>query len=143
MRTFILCSALLLFSQIMLAQTDIAYLIDQKASTPSKEQAEPKKNLDLFLAHNLQATNTLRQHFLRKIRYPEILQQYGFEGAGMIEVSISGYGKIEDISIVQSISPLFDQAIMEAMESLDYVMAKGQKYEGWRKIRIPVSFSMR
>ena len=143
MKSFILFVATLFVSSLVYAQADVAYL--GKGKTPSKQGvfANRQVNPDLFFEHNYQAMLALRNHFSKNIRYPETLQRYGMEGSAMVEIRISEWGRVEQVKVLKGSSPAFDEAIMAALDSLDYVFAEGQKYRGWRKMQLPVVFSMR
>lgn len=143
MKSFIISLALILSTQLINAQSEIAYQVGDKVIAPGMEYIGLKKNTDHSEEQSRLAMQTLRNHLLENIEYPEIMLQYSFEGSGLVEVKVSESGMIAEIRIIKSISPLFDQAIMDAMESLEYVSAKGQKYEGRRKMQLPVIFSIR
>ena len=143
MKTIFLSLILLLVSPLVYAQSNVALLGKNKTAAKERAFTKSKANPDRFFEHNRRAMLALRRHFSEHIEYPEIMQQYGVEGTAVVEVRISEWGRVEEAKVLKGISPLFDEAIMDAMESLDYVYAKGRKYLGWRKMQLPVVFSLR
>ncbi len=98
---------------------------------------------DYSVEHSRSAITWLKDHFAKNIEFPEIMIAYGIEGTVVLEVSISEYGKIQQARIVKSPSPIFDNAVWEAMKSIDAIDIRGDKYEGAKKIHIPILFSLK
>lgn len=143
MKSLIISLALILSVQLSYAQSELAYHVGNEVISTETKYTGLDKNIDHPVEQSRLAMQTLRKHLIANIEYPEIMMQYGFEGSVVVEVKISDSGMIEKTKIVKSISPLFDKAIIDAMESLDYALAQGQKYQGKKIMQLPISFSIR
>ncbi len=92
--------------------------------------------------HSQSAIAQLRKHIAKNIQYPDVMFEYGIEGTAVLEVTISDNGKIQESKIVRSISPAFDAAIVNTMESINSINIKEKKYEGANKVHVPIKFSI-
>ncbi len=143
MKSLTVFLVLMLFALSTYAQSTIAYHPGNKKGVSDAVYVEAEKGINFSAQHTQSAMQKMRKHLLDNIEYPEVMQQYGFEGTGVVEVKVAESGALEEVKIIKSVSPFFDRAILGALESLHSVVAKGQRYEGHRKMQLPVIFSIR
>ncbi len=91
--------------------------------------------------HNQLAFNQIRNHIITQVLYPDRATNYDVEGQLVIEVNLDRSGKIKNTYVVQSLSPLFDQAVVDAVEEIGQVQLNSSNYLGERTLQIPVRFT--
>ncbi len=84
----------------------------------------------------------LSAHLSENLEYPESLSEYGLEGTIIVEVRLSDQGEITQVLISKSLHPKIDAVVQQTMESLHTIKVNNNTYEGVKKIRIPVAYSL-
>lgn len=142
MKPLTIVFALLLTTQFISAQSEIAYQATNEEIRLETKVVNLSSMTVVSREHSRLALQTLRSYLQQNLEYPEVMQQYLIEGTGVIEVAILKSGKLDEVRIVKSISPLFDQAILETLERLKVVFSEEQQYLGSKYIQLPVVFSI-
>jgi len=134
----------MLSTQLNYAQSEIAQYERPGKMLARNTSTQKEKSINNYFEQSQAAMQRLRKHILANIEYPELMESYGIEDSVVIEVTVSDAGKIEERKILKSISQLFDKAVLDALQSLDFVIdVKNKKYQGARKLHLSINFSLR
>jgi serine/threonine-protein kinase len=93
---------------------------------------------------NLSDPDVVRPKTVKRVpaKYPEIAKKQKVEGAVMMNVLITETGKIGDVKVVSSASPLLDQAAIDAVRQWVFEPAtkKGVKVKVWLPIQLSFKY---
>lgn len=117
--------------------------IENTATTEDDLHERIAQRNALFKTQNEQAQRVLVQYLVGHTQYPESLRQTLPEGRVTIAVQLNKQGQIINYTIVESLDSAFDRELSRVMEEAPAVINPGQTYIGFKKIIIPIDFSVR
>ncbi len=88
-------------------------------------------------------TREIQTYFKEQLNYSETMKENCMEGEVLVQVNISEAGIITNYKIVNSPKTEMDAVVMKMMEGLKTLKLGESRYYGYKKIRIPVDFSIR
>lgn len=124
-----------LFTLNVSAQTVAITTPKSEAKTMS---ATEKKALEK--RHTLTAIQQINVHLNQNLSYTPTMEEYQAEGTIELIVSLKPNGAIVSFDLTKNQSPLLQSAVKEAMGKINTIRFRGTRYEGARKIRIPIKF---
>lgn len=121
------------------AANDLLFNNEVKAST----NTPIKRTRKVVNRDNQSAAIQLSQHLAEQLKYSSLMRDYGLEGKIVIEVTLSNTGEISNTKVIQSPHAHMEDIILKAMEDLKTIATEDNLYYGNKRIRVPVSFSLR
>ncbi len=113
---------LFLFGAIFaFAQDDVHELEGIKVTAPKFNGPS------MLVAHNQLKESSLRQYLLSNIQYPEESKMWDKEGIEVVHFTVTPQGKIEDIVVINSVSPEIDREVMRVFETTNKMWSPGLK----------------
>lgn len=110
----------------------------------STTKIKPKKTVfDYADLHSKTAADQILSHLNNQLEYPEVMADYAKEGHVMVKVIINKAGEVKGLKIAESLTPEFDQAVLDALYDFKKLNLRESWYAGRATIKIPVHFSMK
>ena len=134
MKTLSFITVLILAINFCSAQTSSVAVVNTSSESSSVTEA----------AHNDLAIEQISNHILSNIKYPMFINDYGFEGTAMIQVTVAETGNIKATTIHKSSSSKsLDKAIIKALDNFKNIDTQNRQYKGARTIHIPLRFDIK
>lgn len=128
----------------VLSQSDSGLALQEaaaeEASSPLAEDAPDHAAPATVLYQQL--ARQVRAHIVKQIQYPQTRTATGIEGMVVVEVRIFPNGKIQQGTIVRSLHPEFDAAVMQALSSLRRVSVTQEIGPDGFRVLVPVKFRL-
>jgi len=136
--TSIFCHA-----QDALAEVDASLLNANKTEVKVEKEKSTLSPRQIYFNQTQMATEQLVQRLAEKITYPDHLKEQYLEGEVIIEVFINRAGVIKEAKVHKSLQKDFDQMVLTSILEMAKVNVDSLQYQGARRLRIPVNFSLR
>ncbi len=122
--------------------TNAFALTTSESSNTSFLNSNQTNDSDNAAMHTRLAVSQI-QNRIAKVSYPESMTHQNIEGEVIVEISISKIGEIYNTKIVKSLSAEFDTLILETINKIEKINFTGANYQGGKRFRMPVAFSLR
>ena len=133
------------FSFAQTASTDLALATTPKTDSTlgvSKHKRDEKPNDGFAAKHSDRVISGIRTHLAQTLDYTDLMVTNGVEGEVVVEVRVSKSGEITPV-IVKGLSAKLDDAVLSAINQMPCFDFSENGYQGARRFKIPVKFTLK
>lgn len=95
-----------------------------------------------YMEHSISARQQISAFMADHVTYPEEMKYGQKEGTVIVKLFIDRSGQIAEAEIAESLSPVFDSLVLDALSRFSSVSIDEEVYQGARKMLCPVLFTL-